>query len=281
MATDKKVTRVEGGSSSSESTTTRTPFVPTEDAKGRATQLRIFATLAWVGAIAAQIGAIWFVLKNQANPNFMAWVIGLIVVDLIFAVVGSYLWKKSNRLDPASKQDSILFFLQSQLGLVTAIVAFLPLVIVILTNKNLSGKQKGILGGIAGVALLIAGVAGTDFNPPSVEEYTEQTARVEELNNGNNLVYWTKSGTKYHLYDDCHAINKDVTTEIFSGTVAQARELKNISELCKFCENKAEKANTSGGEAASESPLPESSSSDEAITTESEDVSREATETND
>lgn len=238
MATNKKVTKVEGGNSPSESGTK--PFVPTTEAKDKATQLRVFAGILWLFALAAQGGAIWFVLRQQANPNFMTWTIGLIIVDLILAVTGSVLWKKSNRLDPASKQNSFLFFMQSQLGLVTAVVAFLPLIVVILTNKDLSGKQKGILGGVAAVALLIAGVTGTDFNPPSVEEYTEQTARVEELM-GINEVFWTKSGKKYHLYDDCSAINSNRTDEIFSGTVANARELKNITELCKFCEKKAEK----------------------------------------
>jgi hypothetical protein len=105
----------------------------------------------------------------------------------------------------------------------------------------LDGKSKGILGGIAVLALIIAGLASADFNPPSVEEYTEQTSRIEELT-GGNLVYWTKSGTKYHIYDDCSHINTNRTDEIFNGTVAQARELKNITELCKTCENKAEKA---------------------------------------
>ncbi|MDR1698698.1 MAG: hypothetical protein LBR75_02585, partial [Prevotellaceae bacterium] len=82
---------------------------------------------------------------------------------------------------------------------------------------------------------------GTDFNPPSVEEYSEQTSRVEQLTGGNN-VYWTKSGTKYHIFDDCPRINTSRTDEIFNGTVAQARELKNITELCKTCEHRAEKA---------------------------------------
>ncbi|HZH55264.1 MAG TPA: hypothetical protein VFD72_06405, partial [Sphingobacteriaceae bacterium] len=79
----------------------------------------------------------------------------------------------------------------------------------------------------------------------SVEEYTEQTNRIEELT-GANHVYWTKSGTRFHVYSDCHTINRDVTTEIFEGSVAQARELKNITELCKVCENRAEKAKEEG-----------------------------------
>lgn len=241
MSSKKKITRVEGG----EPTVSGTgkTFVPTQEAKGRATQLRVFAGLLWLLAIVAQVGAIWFVLRQP--ENFMMWTIILIVVDLIFAIIGSSLWKKSNRLDPASRANGFLFFMQSQLGLVTAVVAFLPLVIVILTNKNLEGKQKAILGGVAGLALIIAGITGTDFNPPSVEEYTEQTNRIEELT-GANHVYWTKSGTRFHVYDDCHTINRDVTTEIFEGGVAQARELKNITQLCKVCESRAEKAKAEG-----------------------------------
>ena len=84
----------------------------------------------------------------------MTWIIILIVIDLALAVTGSILWKKSNRLDPASEKNKLLFFMQSQLGLVVAVIAFLPLIVFILTSKNLDTKQKGILGGIAGVDIL-------------------------------------------------------------------------------------------------------------------------------
>lgn len=233
MATSKKVTRVSGGEDTPQKT-----FVPTPEAKGKATRLRIIAGILWLLGIGAQISAISLLFKQ---PVVMMWIIILIVVDLALVITGSILWKKSNRFDPASKQNKFMFFMQSQLGLVTAIIAFLPLIIFIFTGKNLDGKQKGILGGIAVVALVIAGVVGTDFNPPSAEEYAEQTSRIEELT-GGNLVYWTKSGTKYHIYDDCSHINSSRTDEIFEGTVAKARELKNITELCKTCENRAEKA---------------------------------------
>lgn len=85
---------------------------------------------------------------------------------------------------------------------------------------------------------LIAGISGIDFDPPSIEQYTEQTREIEILNNGNNLVYWTNSGTRYHLYTECHHINRDATTEIIEGSVASARELKNITELYKTCRSK-------------------------------------------
>lgn len=230
----KKITRVEGGDSAPSS---KQKFVPTPESKGKANQLRVIAGILWFLAICAQIGAISFLFKQPVN---MMWIIILIVVDLALVIVGSILWKKSNRLDPASEKEKFKFFMQNQLGVVVAVIAFLPLVILILMNKNVDGKQKAILGSIAAVALVAAGLIGADFNPPSVEQYTEQTNRVEELI-GQNHVFWTKSGKVFHLYDDCSYINTSKTDEIFEGTVAQARELKNIEKLCSRCENKAVK----------------------------------------
>lgn len=238
----KKITQVDGGNNTSETTNQSTTFVPTAEAKGKATQLRLFAGLLWLGAIVAQV----FAIRMLFNPPVsMPWIIGLVVVDLILVFIGSMLWKKAGRLDPPSEKNKFLFILQSQLGVVAAVVAFLPLVIFILTSKNIDGKQKAILGSIAGVAMLIAGIGGADFNPPSAEQYAEQTAQVEALNGGSNKVYWTKTGKSYHLFQECHTINKAATAEIFEGTVANARELKNITDLCDFCQKKAEKNNQS------------------------------------
>jgi len=244
MATTKKVTKVSGGENSPQ----KASFVPTAKAKSKATQLRLFAILLWVLAIAAEVGAIFVLLKSvkPIETNTWIWMIGLMVVDLILVIIGSLLWKKANRLDPASKKDKVKFFLQNQLGVIIAVIAFLPLVVLIFTNKDLDGKQKGILGGIAVVALVIAGLASADFNPPSVEEYTQQSAFVKELMGADN-VYWTKSGTKYHLYDDCQYLKSDRTTEIFEGgTVADAyannsRIKPEISSLCSACEKRAAK----------------------------------------
>lgn|SRR5690554_1076754 len=221
-------------------------FVASAEAKGKATQLRIFAALLWIGAIVAQIVAIRLILNaiNAEESILNAWTIGLVVVDLALVLIGSMLWKKANRLDPPSEQNKFLFLLQSQLGVVAAIVAFLPLIIFVLTNKNIDGKQKAIFGSIAGVALLIAGIGSYDFNPPSIEKYTEQinaqTEEIKNLNNGLDLVYWTNQGNKYHLSEDCQHIRN---REKHSGTVEQAWKERKIgdSELCLTCKKNAEK----------------------------------------
>ncbi len=234
MTTNKKVTRVK--STEKKEGIVDSTFVPSDENKSKATLYRVIAFVGWLVAIGIEIFAIVKLLK----PLNMTWLIVAIVIALILAVTGNILWKKATRLDPASEKNKFKFFINNQLGAIMSALAFLPLLIMILTNKDMSGKQKGILGGIAGVALLLAVGTGVDMNAPSVEEYTEQTQQVESLI-GSNHVYWTKSGKSYHLYSECHHINRDVTKEIFEGTVADARELKNITDLCNTCANKAEK----------------------------------------
>ncbi len=215
-------------------------FEASPEAKGKAKQLRLFAFLAWIIAMAGQI----FAILKLIHDDKLVWLIVVIVVILALAITGSMLWKKANRLDPASEKDKFKFFVQNQLGAIMGVLAFLPLVILIFMNKDVDGKTKGIAGSIAVVALLIAGISGVDFAPPSVEKYTkeinEQTSIVKDLNFDNDNVYWTKAGNKYHLYEDCqHIVGRDV---INNGTVEKSWEEKGISELCKTCEKRAIKA---------------------------------------
>jgi|SRR5690554_1019852 len=208
---------------------------------GKAKQLRLFAFLAWIVAIAAQVFAILKLISNDT----LVWLIVTIVGILILSITGSMLWKKANRLDPASEKNKFKFFVQNQLGAIMGVLAFLPLVILIFLNKDTDKKTKGIAGSIAVVAMLIAGISGVDFAPPSIEKYTEeinaQTSTVKELNYDNDNVYWTRAGNKYHIFEDCqHIRNREGVT---NGTVKQCWEDKSISELCLTCEKRARKEN--------------------------------------
>jgi hypothetical protein len=127
----------------------------------------------------------------------------------------------------------------------------------------MTGKQKGILGTIAIAALAIAGITGTDFDPPSQEKYADEIEQVKELNNGLDFVYWTKSGKSYHLHQDCSYINSNRTNEIFEGSVAQAKELKNITDLCDRCEKRARMEQETGEESTQEEGIDSATENDE------------------
>ncbi len=250
---EKKITKVSSDKASNNGS--REPWKPTADNKSKAVTFRVIAAIAWLVAIGFEIWGILKLRGGDVQENGMTMLIVLIVIALIFAVAGNLLWKKANRLDPASKKEKFKFWIQNQLGAIISAIAFLPLVILILADKNIDKKQKGILGAIAGAALLIGVGTGIDFNRPSVEQYTEETRVVETLT-GQDFVYWTKSGKKYHLYNTCGYINSDRTDEIFEGTVGDAKSMKKISELCSRCKGQAEKENSIDLEEAMEE-LPE------------------------
>lgn len=69
-------------------------FMASEEAKGQARQLRLFAILAWVMAMAGQVFAILKLIHNET----LTWLIVAIVAILILAILGSWLWKKPTAL---------------------------------------------------------------------------------------------------------------------------------------------------------------------------------------
>jgi len=219
-------------------------FEASPEAKGKAKQFRIISIIAWVIAIAGEIYAI----LNLISDDMMTWLIVAIVIILALAVTGNILWKKANKLDPASEKEPTRFFIQNQLGAIISAIGFLPLLILILTNKNISGKTKGIAGSIAGVALAIAVATGVELDPASIEKYTEEIQTQNEaaanLNINSDAVFWSTAGNKYHAYEDCHHI---ADRTISTGSIKESFELKGLSELCKTCQKKAAKASVSSG----------------------------------
>ena len=212
---------------------------------------RIFSIILWVLAIGFEIFAILlFTFKIQfkftaENPGWtISWIVCL-VLDLICVVIGSLLWKKGNHLDPASEKHKGRFWLHNNLGVIVAIVAFLPFLIFALTNKNADKKSKTIAAIAAAAALLIAIPFGIDWNPVSQEEMLAN-AHIE-------TVYWTDSGTVYHAYNDCGHLNN--TVKINDGTSAAAIE-NGKTRLCKTCEARAQREAEAAEENKEENKTP-------------------------
>lgn len=148
-------------------------WAATQDQKGKAKSLRIYAALCWVVAIGTEIGAIVMLKQGKFQSGNMALLIGLLVVIAAFAIGGSLMWKAANKHDPASRADGFRFFVQNQLGAIITVIAFLPLLALIFLDKDMDPKNKKIAGGVGVALALLATVIGIDFKPPSVEQYTE------------------------------------------------------------------------------------------------------------
>lgn len=232
-------------------------WVPTSGSKKKATTFRWIAGVLWAVAIAAEAVAIFWLLRQRefvgedgglvrdsetglletqnATATFPQWAFIALIVALVviaaLSITGSLLWKKANRLDPAKKSDKLRFFVQNQLGAIIAIVAFLPLIILIFLNKDMDKGQKATAG-IVGIVLAAVAVAfGIDYNPSSVEQYTaDQSAVIQLL--GQDEVVWVDGGSVYHVCDQVSDIQTG--SEKITGTTAEAIEAGKNRLTLKF-----------------------------------------------
>lgn len=198
---------------------------------GNAGGLRAGAIILWLLAIGFEVLALLVVL-GKVDLKFMSQMTQLLVflgLDLVCVIIGSQLWKKANHIRPASKKNAFTFWLWNNMGVVVACIAFVPIIVIMLTNKDLDKKTKVIAVVAAIIALLIGGVASYDFNPVSLEE---QTAAINAI---DGTVYWSRFGKVYHTHDDCQALNR--TEELTYGSVEQAIAAGR-TRLCKFCANR-------------------------------------------
>ena len=145
----------------------------TQGQKSAASRLRIFAAISWIIAIATEVAGIVMLRQHKFDHGNLPLLIGLLVVIAVFAIAGSLMWKAANKHDPASKADPARFFFQNQLGAIITVIAFLPLIVLIFLDKDMDPKNKKIAGGIGVALAALATFIGIDFNPPSVDQYTQ------------------------------------------------------------------------------------------------------------
>lgn len=204
---------------------------PMKQAKevGSATGKRVGAVILWIIAIAFEVVSILLLVGKISitfMPTLYAAIIAL-VLDLVFLIIGSQLWKKANHIDPASEKNAFKFWLWNNMGVIVACFAFVPFIVLLLTNKDLDKKTKTIASAVAVVALAIGGLSSYDYNPVSSEQ---KEAAMQAL--GETEVYWTQFGKVYHTHDDCGHLNQ--TEELICGTVEQAIA-NNRTRLCLTC----------------------------------------------
>ena len=204
------------------------------DSKKRATTKRICAFVLWAIGIFFEVVAILRIngcINWLPKVELLYFILGALVLDAIAVIIGSQLWKKANHIDPASEKNPTKFWLHNNLGSIISVIAFLPIIIVILTNKDMDKKTKSIslVAGI--ILLLVAGVSSYDFNPVSSEQLLQAEKEVEAVS-PSGTVYWAPTSKKYHVNPDCPSFSKSET--VYEGTVKQAFE-NNLTEPCRRC----------------------------------------------
>ena len=145
----------------------------TQGQESAAKRLRIFAALSWAVAIAGEIAGIVLLYKHKFDQGNLPLLIGILVGIAVFAIAGSLMWKAANKHDPARESEKFRFFVQNQLGAIITLIAFLPLIVLIFMDKDMDPKNKKIAGGVGAVLAVVATLIGVSWNPPSVEQYTQ------------------------------------------------------------------------------------------------------------
>ena len=238
-------------------------WAATQEQRGASKRLRIFALLAWAVAIAGEIAGIYLLLHHKFdagnNNGNLPLLIGLLVGIAVFAIAGSMMWKAANRHSPASKSEPFRFFVQNQLGAIIGLIAFLPLIVLIFMDKDMDPKNKKIAGGIGAVLAVAATLIGVSWNPPSVEQYTQDmntcaaqikanepttacspevaaqaqdiardSNTVAQATNGQDVVYWiapdsgAKKSATPHVFHLCQGVSPMRGKTVNHGSVTEA-----------------------------------------------------------
>jgi hypothetical protein len=190
----------------------------THGQKSAATRLRLFAALSWIIAIGTEVGGIVLLRQHKFDHGNLPLLIGLLVAIAIFAIAGSLMWKAANKHDPASRSEPARFFVQNQLGAIITVLAFLPLLVLIFMDKDMDPKNKKIAGGIGVVLAAGAALIGIDFNPPSVEQYTQDMNKCAAEIKGNQPT-------------------KDCSPEVAEQAKAIAQDSATVAEATKSAAN--------------------------------------------
>ena len=197
---------------------------------GNATGLRIGAVILWVCALALEVLALALIFEKllilpKIEPLYKG--IGALVLDMACVIIGAQLWKKANHIDPASQKNAVKFWLWNNMGVIVAAVAFVPFIILLLSNKETDKKTKIVGTVVAAAFLAISGLASYDWNPISQEAVQAATA--------GQVVYWTEHGKKFHTHEDCQTLNQ--TETLFTGSAQEAMD-NGKGTICKFCEKR-------------------------------------------
>lgn len=127
----------------------------TETKTGTGTGLRIVAIVLWLLAFALELtSAVLFSKPSEGGFYPIGYAVSALVLDLGILIIGSVLWKKANRKNPATKTDKNFWF-NNQFNRIMSSLSFAPFFILVVFNPSTDrkGKWLSLLAGIISFAL--------------------------------------------------------------------------------------------------------------------------------
>ena len=215
---------------------TRQPGSTSQADKTRAVIMRTVALTLWIIAICLEAFALGVLL--QRDPPAVQMAAALLVVDAFLAVIATVLWSNANRRHLALRRHKMQFFIQNRLGLILAVLAFPPLVLILLTGKRSDKAFKAAMMIFAALLLAVAAYLGLGQQAVPQAEIAATQQTVQTLT-GADRVHWTANGTRLHLYADCSHISTSRTVSVSSGSVAEGYRAIRCTDICKSCYNRA------------------------------------------
>jgi hypothetical protein len=202
--------------------------------KGNPTTLRLLAAVLWILGLTCEVVGILVILQKLTISNPMLCIILALVADLVLVVIGSLLWKKANKIDPPSEKNQVEFFIKTQLGAIVAVLAFFPILIFLLTDKNTDKKAKLWVSILAAICLILAVGLSADYNPLSLEDLEQMRVNAASSDFGAGNVKWSKNSKVYHTWDECSSLHRIYDTNLREGSVEGAFE-DGKARMCRFC----------------------------------------------
>ncbi|MCL1798351.1 MAG: hypothetical protein FWG23_01195 [Eggerthellaceae bacterium] len=201
---------------------------------GNAGTLRLLAIVLWVLGLACEVVGILILLQKLVVSNPVVFIVIALLLDLVLVVAGSFLWKRANKIDPPSEKNPVEFFIKTQLGAIIAVIAFFPILLLLLLDKNLDKRAKTLISILAVVCLAGAVGLSADYDPISLEDLQQMRENAESSDFGANYVKWSTNSKVYHTWATCSALNRISENNLREGTVDEAFEASK-ARMCKIC----------------------------------------------
>ena len=198
--------------------------------------LRIGAVVLWLLAIGFEVLAIYMYNISKETELIIA-----LVLDAVFCIVGSLLWKRANRIKPSESKNKVVKFFWDQLGVIACLIAFIPLGIILLRGTDkLDPKMKKIVLAIAAVLFVGSVGASIDYNPVEPGDAQNLETLIEREYGPVDTYYFTQYGSSFHIDEHCHYIDESPTKT--NGTLEQAIE-DGKTDPCDNCLEKIKEIN--------------------------------------